>query len=266
MNSNKLSFFSGAILDISPRTARLLTMLGAIGVITIVVESLVGNRLETIEVDKIIHFMGYFTLAVVFIFSLRPRWCIPSLIGLAILSYLIEILQPLNMRSYEPGDAIANLLGLAIGALFGMVIRFAYGYIRTEIETNRIRRSLITLPEGTTIVRQGQMIDRFFLIRWGYVNLYRETNGEQIEVAQLGAGEMFGIVAEILKQPQTLTVVAKTAVQIYPLEYDALIKNVGGYQQPVGIVLHYMADKLAEILVNLKKQGNSITLGDHEGW
>ena len=260
MNNNKLSFFSGAVLDIPPRTAGLLTMLGAIGVITIVVESLVGNRLETIEVDKIIHFMGYFTLAIVFIFSLRPRWCIPSLIGLAILSYLIEILQPLNMRSYDMGDAIANLFGLAIGALFGLIIRFTYGFIRTEIETNRIRRSLITFPEGTTIVRQGQMIDRFFLIKYGFVTLYRESNEEQIEVVQLGTGEMFGIVAAILKQPQTVTVVANTAVQIYPLDYDQLIKDVGGHQQPIGIVLHYMADKLAEILVNLKKQGDSITL------
>jgi ABC-type uncharacterized transport system permease subunit len=83
MRTRDLVLRTGAVLDIPPRTARLLALVGAIGVITIVVESLVGNRLETIEVDKIIHFMGYTTLAVVFVLSLRPRWCIPALVGLA---------------------------------------------------------------------------------------------------------------------------------------------------------------------------------------
>jgi VanZ family protein len=113
MRTRDLVLRSGAVLDIPPRTARLLALVGAIGVITIIVESLVGNRLETIEVDKIIHFMGYATLAVVFVLSLRPRWCVPALAGLALLSYLIEILQPLNLRSFDVGDAIANTLGLA---------------------------------------------------------------------------------------------------------------------------------------------------------
>ena len=260
MKSKSLSLFSGAVSDIPPRTAQLLKILAAFGVITIVVESLVGNRLSTIEVDKIIHFMGYFALAVVIIFALRPRWYIPSLISLAMLGYFIEILQPFNMRSYDLGDAIANLMGLVIGALFGLIIRLAYGYIRMELETNRMQRNLITLPEGTTIVQQGEIIDRFFLIKYGLVTVYREINGEQVEIAQLGQGEMFGIIAEILKQPQTVTVVAQTAVQIYPLNYDQLIKDAGGHQQPVGIMLNYMANKLSEVLVRLKKQGNNITL------
>ena len=129
-----------------------------------------------------------------------------------------------------------------------------------ELETNRMQRNLITLPEGTTIVQQGEIIDRFFLIKYGLVTVYREINGEQVEIAQLGQGEMFGIIAEILKQPQTVTVVAQTAVQIYPLNYDQLIKDAGGHQQPVGIMLNYMANKLSEVLVRLKKQGNNITL------
>jgi CRP-like cAMP-binding protein len=263
MRTRDLVLRTGAVLDIPPRTARLLTILGAIGVITIVVESLVGNRLETVEVDKIIHFMGYATLAVVFVLSLRPRWCLTALVGLALLSYLIEILQPLNLRSFDLGDAIANTLGLATGALLGLVIRFAYGYIRTELESKRIRRSLITLRQGTTIVRQGELIERFFVIKVGRVALYHESNGEQVEVAQLGAGEMFGLLPEILKIPQPTTVVALTPVQIYPLDYDELIEDVGGHKQPLGIVLRYMGFKLGELgetIVKLKGSGNDLTL------
>ena len=263
MRRRAFPLLSGVVLDVPPRTARLLTLVGTIGVIAIVVESLVGNRLETIEVDKIIHFMGYASLGIVFVLSLRPRWCIPALIGLALLSYLIEILQPLNMRSLDINDAIANTLGLAIGALLGLIIRFAYGYIKMELETNRIRRSLVTLPQGTTIIRQGQLIDKFIVIKVGLVAIYRESNGKQVEVARLGSGEMFGLLGQILKTPQAVTVVALTPVQIYPLDYDQLIENVGGPNQPLGIVLHYMADKLAETsetIVKLKNQENDIEL------
>ncbi|MGB5634132.1 MAG: cyclic nucleotide-binding domain-containing protein [Waterburya sp.] len=263
MRTRDLVLRTGAVLDIPPRTASLLGTVAAIGVITIVVESLVGNRLETIEVDKILHFMGYASLAVVFLLSLRPKFCIPTLVGLALLSYLIEILQPLNMRSLDVGDAIANTLGLVTGALLGLVIRFSYGYIRTELESKRMRRSLITLGQGTTIVRQGELIDRFFVIKMGLVALYQESNGEQVEVAQLGTGEMFGLLAEILKIPQPTTVVALTpVVQIYPLDYDELIKDFGGHKQPLGILLRYMASKLGELgetIVQVKNPGNDLT-------
>jgi CRP-like cAMP-binding protein len=106
---------------------------------------------------------------------------------------------------------------------------------------------LITLRQGTTIVRQGELIERFFVIKVGLVALYQESNGEQVEVAQLGAGEMFGLLPEILKIPQPTTVVALTPVQIYPLDYDELIEDVGGHKQPLGIVLRYMASKLGEL-------------------
>jgi VanZ family protein len=160
MQNQDLALRSGTVLDIAPRTARLLTLAGVLGVILVVVGSLVGDRPETIEVDKVIHFSAYTTLSIVFVLSLRPRWCIPALIGLALLSYLIEFLQPLNLRSMDVDDAIANTLGVLVGAGLGLALRYGYGYLKSELESARIRRSLITLPAGTTLVRQGEIVDK----------------------------------------------------------------------------------------------------------
>jgi hypothetical protein len=227
------------------------------GVILIVVGSLVGDRPETIEVDKVIHFSAYTTLATVFVLSLRPRWCIPALLGLALLSYGIEILQPLNMRSRDVDDAIANTLGVLVGAILGLAMRYGYGYVKSELESARIRRSLITLPAGATLVRQGQIVDKLYVIRMGMVILYQEKSGERIELGRLGPGEMFGLLAEILKMPQSVTVVAATPVQIYPIDYDELIKDVGGPKQPIGVILTCMAmelRKLGQTVADLKGQ------------
>ena len=49
MKSKSLSLFSGAVSDIPPRAAQLLKILAAFGVITIVVESLVGLPMAILE-------------------------------------------------------------------------------------------------------------------------------------------------------------------------------------------------------------------------
>jgi CRP-like cAMP-binding protein len=257
MRNQGVTLRSGTVLDMSPRTARLLTLAGVIGVILVVVGSLAGDRPETIEVDKIIHFSAYTTLAAVFVLSLRPRWCILALLGLALLSYGIELIQPLNMRALDVDDAIANTLGILVGAGLGLAMRYGYGYLKSELEAARIRRSLMAFPTGATLLRQGEIVDKLYVIRMGMVILYQERNGERIELGRLGPGEMFGLLAEILKMPQSVTVVAATPVQIYPIDYDELIEDVGGPRQPIGIVLTCMAlelRKLGQTVADLRDQ------------
>jgi VanZ family protein len=75
--------------------------------------------------DKIIHFMGYTVLAVL------PVACLELLgIGLALaasmipMGVLLEFLQRLVPgRSFEPGDMLANTLGVIAGILAALWIR-----------------------------------------------------------------------------------------------------------------------------------------------
>lgn len=257
MKVRELALRSGAVLDIPPNAARLLSLVGVIGVVLVVAGSLVGDRPETIEIDKLIHFSAYGTLATVFVLSLPLRWAMYPLIWLTLLSYAIELLQPFNMRSFDVGDAIANTLGVTIGAGLGLAIRYGYGYVKTELESARIRRSMLTFPAGATLLAEGQQVDKFYAIRRGSVVLYKqEPTGDRVVVTRLEAGKMFGLLPEVLKIPQPTTVVAETPVQIYPIDYDELVRDIGGPQQPLGIVIAHMADELRnlnETIVELKR-------------
>ncbi|MCP4510359.1 MAG: hypothetical protein GY826_28630, partial [Fuerstiella sp.] len=116
------SVLSNTVYDI-PAPMRALTLLvGFAAVVVVIVASLEGGQEHTVEVDKILHFSGYATLAIIFVLGLRPAFFIPVLILLAILGVAIEFLQPLNSRSFDMADAAANTTGLAVGAGLGMIL------------------------------------------------------------------------------------------------------------------------------------------------
>jgi CRP-like cAMP-binding protein len=254
-----LALRSGAVLDVPPRTALLLTLGGVVGTVLIVMESLFGNRLETVQTDKLIHFGGYFVLGAVFVLGLPPRWFVPALLGLGALGLAIEVLQPLNLRSFDWSDAAANGLGLALGAAAGLAVRRTYGYLRTELQEARIRRHLVAYRPGETIVRQGAPADTFLVIKRGTVELYREAAGQRVLVDTAGPGEMIGLLAEVQRRPAYATAVATSAVQAYRLDLDALVAAAGGREQPLGAVLAGLAGDLRqawERIVTLERAGS----------
>jgi CRP-like cAMP-binding protein len=246
LDTHELALYSRRVLDIAPRTARVITFAGATGVVFLVVGSLLGNRPATIGVDKMLHLSGYAVLAALFILSLRPRWYLPALAGLATLGLLIEFLQPLNRRTFDLGDALFNAVGLAIGAAAGLGVRLTYGYVKTELASACVRRNLSAVEPGATIVREGAHIDQFFIVKSGTVALYRQGDGERVLVSCVGPGEMFGLLAEILRGPQHTTAVAATRVELYRIDYDDIIQDAGGPEQPVGAVLCMLAAQLRE--------------------
>ncbi len=244
LRNRDLALRARPVLDLAPRTVRLVALAGAIGVVLVVVGSLVGNRPATIAIDKLIHLIGYTVLAAIFVLALRPRWYLPALLGLAAMSYLIEIVQPLNQRTFDFADALFNTIGLAIGAAAGLGIRMVYGYLKTELATACVRRKLIAVKPGATIVREGDIVDTFFVVKSGIVALHREIDGTQVQVDTVEPGQMFGLLAEILRMPQYTTAVAVTAAQVYQIDYDDIIEDAGGAEQPIGVVLRSLAADL----------------------
>lgn len=232
------------VLDLAPRKARLIGLAGAVGIVLVVVGSLSGNRQETIAVDKLLHLLGYGTLAALFVLALPPRRYLVALGGLAALGALIELLQPLNARSRDPADMLANLVGLAIGAALGLGVRLAYGYVKGELVSARIRRRLVRVAPGTTIVNEGAQIERFFIVRSGVVELSRATSEGRAVLSEAGPGAMFGLLAEVLELPQYTTAVARTEVELYQVDLDDLIADAGGRGQPLGAVIDALATDL----------------------
>jgi CRP-like cAMP-binding protein/Zn-dependent protease len=80
---------------------------------------------------------------------------------------------------------------------------------------------------GAVIIRQGDVGERFYVIRDGRVEGVRETAGQaEQRVAELGPGEFFGELALLYSAPRTLTVRALTPVQVWSLgrrDFDELL-------------------------------------------
>ena len=97
-----------------------------------------------------------------------------SLLGLSLLaltSYGIEIIQPYFNRNREFFDAWANTAGICIGAGLGFTLRVISSYIWTELYELRMNRHLKMFKQGSILVTEGSVLDKFFIIKRGMIQL-----------------------------------------------------------------------------------------------
>lgn len=73
----------------------------------------------------------------------------------------------------------------------------------------------LTVASGTMIIREGDLGDRFYLVRQGRVVIKR--GADNVIVAELGAGDFFGETALLTGQPRNATVVAVEETILYAL-------------------------------------------------
>ena len=74
-----------------------------------------------------------------------------------------------------------------------------------------------TVPEGSTIVRQSDEGDKFYIVRSGTATVFREGPGGRALVATLGEAEFFGEAALVTGEPRNATILAATDVDLYVL-------------------------------------------------
>lgn len=74
---------------------------------------------------------------------------------------------------------------------------------------------------GDIIIRQGAKADRFYIIVAGEVSvIYRTSRGDEVELARLGPGEVFGEMGILTETRRTADLRANTAVSLLALEWD----------------------------------------------
>jgi len=71
--------------------------------------------------DKALHFSAYFALVLPLMLK-QPKYWFVILLGYALLSGAIEILQPYAHHRYDIMDILANTLGLLSGAIAAFII------------------------------------------------------------------------------------------------------------------------------------------------
>jgi CRP-like cAMP-binding protein len=106
----------------------------------------------------------------------------------------------------------------------------------------RLATKLVPLdfPPGATIVRAGEVGDRFYIVDSGTVRVGLEE-GEK----QSGAGDYFGEIALLRDVPRTATVTAATATRLFALERADFLAAVTGHALAEAAADQIVGERLA---------------------
>jgi CRP-like cAMP-binding protein len=258
ISSAQAALLSRAIFDIPPRTRNLIALAGVAGIVVVAVGSLNGGSEQTIQVDKILHFTGYFILAFLFVLALRPVLYVPALLALVAGGFLIEVLQPYNGRQMDVADGIANTLGVAVGAFVALLVRGAFSYVRRELAVAQVKRNLMHFGPKSTILREGARVRTLYVIKSGEVKLSKMVDGKCVEFGQAQAGDVVGTLGVLLGMPQFCTVEAVSPTTVYRMELMELMNSAGGHEQPVGVVLRSLAENLRVVAERAAKNESQL--------
>ncbi len=86
----------------------------------------------------------------------------------------------------------------------------------------------ISVTAGETVIQQGAVADRFYVVDTGRYQVTKAQDGaEEAVVNDLGPGDVFGEIGLLRDVPRTATVTARTDGMLYALEADAFGELVG---------------------------------------
>jgi VanZ family protein len=256
VNEYQLALLSRSVFDIGPRTRLLVLIFGLKGVALALMESLVSG--QQVPLDKMIHFAGYFTLAMTFVLALRPMLFVPGLAGLVAMGIAIEFLQRYTGRSFDMMDAYANTLGVVVGGLAGLIIRGIYAFIRKEAAARRVQKNLLSFRADETMLREGDPIDDMYIIKQGRVRIMRDIDGRDVDIAEGSAGDVVGVLGVVEGKPQYATIRALEPTVVYRISMRELMESAGGDQLPVSLVLTGLCERLRSLADQLAGAGRAM--------
>jgi CRP-like cAMP-binding protein len=84
---------------------------------------------------------------------------------------------------------------------------------------------LLSVPKGESIIKQGEISRKFYLILDGSMCVYITTkDGQEIALKELKKGEFFGEFACVYHLPRTATVTVKSDVKVLEFDEEAIVR------------------------------------------
>ena len=89
--------------------------------------------------------------------------------------------------------------------------------------------ALVSYPEGSEIVREGETGESFYIIIYGIGRVKSSAGGDAVNIALLRPGEYFGEWSLLTGSPRTATVVAATQVEVLQVDCAAFLEFMQQY-------------------------------------
>ena len=89
-------------------------------------------------------------------------------------------------------------------------------------------------PAGATIIRQGDLGDKFYVVRNGSVEVSKTKDGRSDTMVNLGPGAFFGELALLRDEPRAATVIATEPVELLTLSKEIFLQvrqNLGTFEE-----------------------------------
>ena len=167
----------------------------------IVPDGLRGRAVGALQTSSAILYSLGSLLVPILAGSLGVAWVLAGSAGLVVLGAVAALL--LSGRGVEPVPVegrTAVLLGHPIFA----------GLPAARLEA--IARQLVTVPvaAGEVVIRQGDPADRFYLVSEGTLRVTQATDDGEVELRELGPGDVFGEIGLLRRVPRTASVTTTT--------------------------------------------------------
>jgi uncharacterized protein YhbP (UPF0306 family) len=117
-------------------------------------------------------------------------------------------------------------------------------------ETSSAELQSMKVDAGEVVVRQGGPADKFFIVVDGELEVVREEDGKEHEVASLGPGELFGEIAIMRGTPRAATVKATKPSTLLAMERDIfrdLVAQSLGTTGDFDQVIHQRLERLGQV-------------------
>ena len=104
-----------------------------------------------------------------------------------------------------------------------------------------------TYHDGEVIIRQGEPGDRMYVIQAGNVAVTRQTDGREIHIANLKAGDIFGEMALFEKEARSSTVRALGETRVISIDRKGFLRRVNEDPSLAYRILQQMSGRIRKM-------------------
>ena len=111
----------------------------------------------------------------------------------------------------------------------------------------------LTYRAGEMIFDQGEDGDSAFVVIDGSATVTVDINGEKVDVAEIGAKQIFGEMAVLCDVPRTAAISAKSDLSVLRIERDPFLKLLREFPEVSLKVMRFLALRLENTTQDLVK-------------